>query len=123
MSKTAVCEARIDLRDLATCADFFIMMGQRPRTKSELVYMSLTAFAAAARRQGAKEFSSTEEALGYMEEQGFGTISRIKKDERRANVQTLSNAIAIERMQEGLLDMKEEPSVDDLVNLIKKQMS
>jgi len=124
--KTAVLEARVDMRDLASCANFFITSGQRPKTKSELVYMILTSFSITAQKQGAREFQSTEEAMGYMEEQGFGPVNRIKREGRRANIKTLGEVIASERSLEGstmelgqIAGGNTTETVEDLMRLIK----
>jgi hypothetical protein len=107
LGKTAVIEGRVDMRDLASCADYFIKQGMPAANKSDLMFRVLTTFAHAAVEQGARRFESTEEALGYMFEIGLGPVNRLKLEGRRANNFTLSRAITEER---GL-----EPDNSDLV--------
>jgi hypothetical protein len=101
--KTAVVEGRVDVKDLATCADYFIKQNLAADTKSDLVYKIITTFAHACVKQGATEFASSEAALGYLFNAGLGPVNRIKhKDGRRANNFTLSKAIASERQCEEI---------------------
>ena len=96
--KTAVVEGRVDVRDLATCADYFIQQGLPAQNKSDLMFRIITTFAHGSLAQGARRFESTEEALGFMFEIGLGPVNRVvdKRSGRRANSWTLSNAIAEE---------------------------
>jgi hypothetical protein len=96
--KTAVIEGRVDIRELATCADYFITQGIPALNKSDLMFRVLTTFAHAAMQQGAKRFESTEEALGYMFEVGLGPVNRvIDRKGRRAGNFALSKAMMEER--------------------------
>jgi hypothetical protein len=96
--KTAVIEGRVDMRALATCADFFIMQNIPAINKSDLMYRVLTTFANAARQQGAKTFDSTEEAMGYLFDIGLGPVNRvIDRKGRRAGNLTLSKTLMEER--------------------------
>ena len=101
MSKTAVLEARVDLRDLAICARYFTERQLVAKSKSELLNIVISAFAEVAKQHGTVPFESTEEALGYMYSINLGPVNRIKRDgERRGNVLTLAKAIADERLLE-----------------------
>jgi len=111
MNKTAVIEGRIDLRDLASCADYFIKQGMGAENKSDLLYKIVTTFARASQAQGSQVFTSTEEALGYMHDIGLGPVNRIKYKERRANAFTLSKVINAERAMEEA-PSKEEIEID-----------
>jgi hypothetical protein len=92
--KTAVIEGRVDVRDLATCADYFIKQGIPATSKSDLMFKVLTTFAHASWEQGARKFTGTEEAVGYMQEVGLGQVNRIKGENgRRANSWTLIKAL------------------------------
>lgn len=96
--KTAVIEGRVDMRDLATCADYFISQGIPAVNKSDLMYRVITTFAHASLQQGAKKFESTEEAMGFLFEIGLGPVNRvIDKKGRRAGNLTLSKALMEER--------------------------
>jgi hypothetical protein len=98
--KTAVIEGRVDVRDLATCADYFIKQGMPAENKSDLMFKVLTTFAHASWQQGARKFETTEEALGFMFEIGLGPVNRMKLEGRRANNWTMSQAIMQERSSE-----------------------
>jgi hypothetical protein len=93
--KTAVIEGRVDARDLATCADYFIKQGMAPTSKSDLMFKVLTTFAHASYQQGAKQFNTTEEAIGFLFNSGLGSVNRMidKKKNKRANEWTLSQAL------------------------------
>jgi SpoVK/Ycf46/Vps4 family AAA+-type ATPase len=75
--KTAVIEGRLDVRDLATCADYFIMQGEPATSKSNLMSRVLTTFAFAASTQGARAFEETEDALSYLFSVGLGPVNRM----------------------------------------------
>lgn len=100
MSKTAVIEGRIDMRDLATCADYMIKSGISATSRSDLLYKVVASFAQAAIEQGALEFDSTESALAYLNMLGFKSLNRPKRPERMANAFTLSKVIGAERGME-----------------------
>jgi hypothetical protein len=96
--KTAVIEGRVDMRDLATCADYFITQEIPAVNKSDLMFRVITTFAHAASQQGARKFESTEEAMGYLFEIGLGPVNRIiDRKGRRAGNLTLSKALMEER--------------------------
>lgn len=100
MSKTVVIEGRLDMRDLATCADYMIKSGISATSRSDLLYKVVASFAQAAIEQGALEFDSTESALAYLNMLGFKSLNRPKRPERMANSFTLSKVIAAERGME-----------------------
>jgi hypothetical protein len=92
--KTAVIEGRVDVRDLATCADYFLSQGMPATSKSDLMFKVLTTFAHASMQQGAKTFESTEDAVGYLYQIGLGSANRQKMGKgRQANHFTLSKAL------------------------------
>jgi hypothetical protein len=96
--KTAVIEGRVDIRELATCADYFKAQGIPALNKSDLMFRVLTTFAHAAIQQGARKFESIEGALGYMFEIGLGPVNRvIDKKGRRAGNFALSKGLMEER--------------------------
>jgi hypothetical protein len=97
MSKTVVIEGRLDMRDLATCADYMIKSGISATSRSDLLYKVVASFAQAAIEQGALEFESTESALAYLNMLGFKSLNRPKRPERMANSFTLSKVIGAER--------------------------
>jgi hypothetical protein len=100
--KTAVIEIRCDLRDLATCASYYVKNKVPIGSKSSLGSMVVSDFAQAAMNQGAKAFASTSDALMYMSGLGLGPVNRVKdKGGKRANSLVLSKAIKIEEDIEG----------------------
>lgn len=104
MPKTAVIEGRLDMRDIATCASFFLLRGMPATSRSDLLYKTVATFAEAAKKQGAESFDTTEEALGYLTNLGLGLMNRVKAEGRRANNFTLANTIAQERSMESAME-------------------
>lgn len=117
MSKTAVIEGRIDMRDLATCADYMASIGLTATSRSDLMYKIVASFAKAAIEQGAQEFTSTEEALSYLTMMGFKSVNRPKRPERMANSFTLSKVIAAERGMEASSINVEQDELEEALKL------
>ncbi len=109
MSNTAVIEGRIDVRDLATCADYFMKQGMTAMNKSSLLRQVVTVFADAAASQGAKAFETTEEALGFLFNIGLGPVNRVIDNRgKRAGSFTLAQTIRTERGSEVFADLARE---------------
>ena len=116
-NKTAVIEGRLDMRDLATCADFFIQEESPAKSRSDLLYKIVASFArSAATHHGSREFSATEEAMSFLSSLGLGSMNRYKGG-KASNLFTLERVIREER--EGMSREKKNVSVDDLVNMVK----
>lgn len=95
--KTAVIEGRLDVRDLASCLDYFVMLGDPPTSKSNLMFKVLTTFAHAAMEQGAKKFEETEDALAYLFAMGLGPVNRTIRG-KQAGSFTLSKTVEQEKI-------------------------
>lgn len=120
-NKTAVIEGRLDIRDVATCADFLISVGNRATSKSDLLYKVVTSFAnSAAQHHEAKRFEYTDDAVLFLEEVGLGSMNRAKiRGKRGANAFTLDRTLMEERGRMPITAEKSGASVDDFINLIK----
>ena len=95
--KTAVLEARVDIRHLATCAAYFEKRGAPATSKSDLLYGICSALASAiGREEGYKVFDSYEEAHDYMMAVGLGPLAR-RKGKYMSGQRELSQAIGGER--------------------------
>ena len=110
MSKTAVIEGRLDLRDLASCADYFVKNNMPATSRSDLLYKIVATFANAAQAQGSRAFTSTEDALAFMTSLNIGMMNRTKREGRLANAFTLAKVIKSERSMEGFkaIDVEQE---------------
>ncbi len=109
MSNTAVIEGRIDIRDLATCADYFMQQDIKLFNKSSLLRRIVITFAHAAETQGARHFESTEEALGFLFDAGLGPVNRIVDSRgKRSGSFTLANTIRLESSRESIADIAAE---------------
>ena len=105
MEKTAVIEGRLDMRDLAACAEFFINEGTPATSKSDLMYRIVATFAqSAVQHHNARKFESTEEAMNFLEDAGLGSMNRIKKGDKRANAFTLAKVIREEKKADTSVD-------------------
>jgi hypothetical protein len=98
-NKTAVIEARLDMRDLAACADFLVAQGIAPRSKSDLLYKIVATFAKSAiDNHAVQKYEMTAEALAHLQDLGLGSMNRMLADGRRANSFTLSKTVADEEV-------------------------
>jgi hypothetical protein len=113
-SKTAVIEARVDIRDLANFAKHIIDGGDTIQSKSDLVWRAFRSISMSLEADGQVLFQSTEEAIGYMDSIGLTKTNRPGRGGRPMNTFTLAKRIQVERSAEGAA-----PSVDDLVAMIK----
>ena len=96
-NKTAVIEGRLDMRDLASCADFLILEKIAPFNKSDLLYKIVATFAkSAVEHHGVKQYTSTADALNHLQELGLGSMNR-PKEGRASNALTLHKAIESEK--------------------------
>lgn len=90
--KTFVVTLRADIRDAATV---YLMLQENflvPRNPSELSSMALTLLADLAKNKGFKEFTSTSEALNFLQSSGM-----VSKDLRSGrNYQTILKQLEIE---------------------------
>lgn len=106
--KTAVLEARVDIRHLATCAAFFERKGAPATSKSDLLYSICSAMASAIKREeGYKVFESYEEACDYLNAVGLGPMTR-KKGKYVSGQRELSQAIGLERGGDNEYDAETE---------------
>ena len=106
--KTAVLEARVDIRHLATCAAYFEKRGAPASSKSDLLYGICSALASAiGREEGYKVFESYEEAHDYMMAVGLGPLAR-RKGKYVSGQRELSQAIGGERGGDKEYDAEDE---------------
>lgn len=102
-NRTAVVEARVDLRDLATCAKFLVEHGSIPTSRSDLVWRIVSSMAQTLAMSGEQHFVSTESAMGYLDQFSFGSWNRTNRSGRPMNIKVLSQALDAERGQEAML--------------------
>lgn len=92
MAKTAIVEARVDLRNLAEILLFMKSQGEPPKTKSELVRSSIMMLAELLRDRGlTRTVESTAEALEIFTGEGLGNPNHMKRGSK-----ALSKALAEE---------------------------
>jgi len=116
-NKTAVIEGRLDMRDLATCADYLVHEGIAPQSKSDLLFKVVATFAQSAiTHHGIRRYESTSDALEQLQTLGLGVMNRAKGG-RMANAFTLGKVIAQERQTVQASD--KEPSVADFIDMMK----
>jgi len=120
-SKTAVIEARVDIRDLANFARFIIDSGDHITSRSDLVWRAFRSITESLRLAGQTIFDTTEEAHSYVIGLGLGSMNRSGRGGRPMNSFTLAkkieheaksrDGVTVEELMEvakGLLSMKRE---------------
>jgi hypothetical protein len=97
--KTAVIEARVDMRDLATCVRWLIDGGVQLHSRSDAVWRIFRSMAETIKTQGDYAYTSTEEALGYMTALQMGSWNRSGRSGRPMGATTLTKTIVAERLE------------------------
>ena len=117
-SKTAVVEARVDIRDLATCASFLIRGGIKINSRSDLIWRIVRSMAATLEESREQTFASTEEAMGYMAVLNLGSWNRLGPGGRPMNGANLSKVVEKERLEEFTKgSISNSTTVEDLVQI------
>lgn len=107
MEKTAVVQARLDYVTIASVAKYFTLAGQRPQSKSDLVWKAVELLAAVLEGNGKMErIPSLFEAYHFMQEIGMADLhvggrnrrafsKQLNAEDIRAN----ENELTLERMR------------------------
>ena len=115
LPKTAVMEARVDMRSLASVTRYLISRGYNVSTKSSLIRTALEMFTIVLRNNRLEEgFISTADALNYMNSVGldFGKIG-----------QKGNKSLAIEMQKETLVaDFDVPKGKEDIVQKTKDEL-
>jgi hypothetical protein len=117
MERTAVVEARVDVRDLANFARFLVTSGDRIATRSDLIWRAFRSITESLKVAGVPCFQSTEEAHSYMISLGIGTMNRLGRGGRAMNSFTLSKVVERESLSGVAEKTIEDMSVDDLIKV------
>lgn len=97
--KTAVVEARVDMRDLATCVRWLIDGGVQLHSRSDAVWRIFRSMAETIKVQGDYAYTSTEEALEYMTALQMGSWNRAGRSGRPMGAMSLTKTIVAERLE------------------------
>jgi hypothetical protein len=107
-AKTAVVVARVDIKDLATCAKFFIDNGLRLNSRSDLLWRIIHSMAETIHLEGADSFVSSLVAFEYLEGLGLGNFTRTSRATIGSGRDTLSKVISAEIGVGQILNTDEE---------------
>ena len=116
-SKTAVIEARVDVRDLANFARFLIESGNTPTSRSDLVWKAFRSITETLQMAGQKTFETTEEAHSYMISLGIGSMNRPGRGGRPMNAFTLARKVEKEGLCGTPRLLGEATSVEELIKI------
>jgi len=96
---TAVVEARVDIRDLASCAAYFINECRPPTSRSDLIWLCIRLLADSVQDKYPR--MSTEEAHGYLSGLNLGSFHRKGRKGELRGLVNLTKAIETERRAES----------------------
>ena len=113
-SRTAVVEARVDVRDLATFARFLVDSGDTIQSRSDLIWRAFRSIAETLASSGHHTYTDTEEALAYLISLGLGSMNRKGRGGRPMNAFSLAKKVEQEQQIAG---MQRAVSVEELVKL------
>ena len=109
---TAVVEARVDIRDLASCAAYFVNECRPPASRSDLIWLCIRLLADSVQDKYPR--MSTEEAHGYLSGLNLGSFHRKGRRGELRGFINLTKAIETERIVES--------SEDEIKRIIKETM-
>lgn len=101
VENTAVVECRVPMVVLATCVRYVVEQGYSVRSRSDAIRYVLEIMAATIQQTTDIHFTSTEEAMEYMQNLGLGVWNRSGRGGRPMGVTTLAKVIERERSMEG----------------------
>ena len=113
--KTAVVEARVDMRDLATCVKYLIDNGVRLNSRSDAIWRVFRTMAETIEKQGDFVFDRTETALEFLTTLQMGSWNRMGRTGKPMGGVKLTQAV----MSERVTTTDTEPSVADFIDMIK----
>lgn len=101
--RSAVIEARVDVRDLASFARYLLSNGELVKSRSDIVWRAFRSIYETLRLSKEPVFESTTDALAFMEHLGLGSTNRPGRGGRPMNQFTLAR----QAERENSLDMTE----------------
>ena len=117
---TAVIEARVDVRDLATFAKFLLANGGIIKSRSDLVWQAFRSITESLASTGVDPFQSTEDAYAYMQGLGIGSTNRAGRAGRKMNTFTLAKTIEAEAGIAGNTTPGAMVSLDELAIIARR---
>lgn len=102
--RTAVLEARVDVRDLANFAHYLLNHGEAIKSRSDIIWKAFRSITETLKQDGGNRiFESTSDALEFMTSLGLGSMNRAGRGGRPLNQFTLARQVE----RENSLDMTE----------------